>query len=70
MTKNHATLPAVTKNSNQIRTILARARDTAVEYYDLTGKPLGITGEIGEFLAAEELGLELAPARVAAGATL
>lgn len=55
----------MTKKADQIRAILARARDAAVEYYDLTGKPLGITGEIGEFYAAEELGLDLAPPRAA-----
>ncbi len=55
----------MTKEADQIRAILARAKDAAVEYYDLTGKPLGITGEIGEFYAAEELGLDLAPARAA-----
>ncbi|MCH8863403.1 MAG: hypothetical protein IID51_12980 [Proteobacteria bacterium] len=55
----------MTKKADQIRAVLARAKDAAVEYYDLTGKPLGITGEIGEFYAAEELGLKLAPARAA-----
>lgn len=43
--------------------ILERARQAAVEYYELTGKPLGITGEIGEYLAARILGLHLADAR-------
>lgn len=45
--------------------VLNRARNAAVEYYELTGKPLGITGEIGEFTAAQLLGLELADARTA-----
>jgi hypothetical protein len=35
----------------------------AAEYYRLTGKPLGVTGEVAEYVAAELLGLELAPAR-------
>ncbi len=35
----------------------------ACEYYTLTGKPLGATGEIGEHVAAETLGLALTPAR-------
>ena len=35
----------------------------AVEYYDLTGKPLGVTGEIAEFEAAEKLHLDLVAAR-------
>ncbi len=43
--------------------ILERARQAAVEYYDMTGKPLGITGEMGEYLAAKILDLELADAR-------
>jgi hypothetical protein len=55
----------MTKEADQIRAILARAKDAAVEYYELTGKPLGITGEIGEFFAAEALGLDLAPPRAA-----
>ncbi|MEN8721247.1 MAG: hypothetical protein ABF335_00010 [Alphaproteobacteria bacterium] len=45
--------------------ILGRAKQAAVEYYQLTGKPLGITGEVGEYLVAELLGLELAEARMA-----
>ncbi len=48
-----------------IGSILERARATAVEYYQATGKPLGITGEYGEYIAAEMLGLELAEARTA-----
>jgi len=33
--------------------ILADVRALAVEYYELTGKPLGVTGEIAEFEASE-----------------
>ena len=43
--------------------ILAKVRALAVEYYQLTGKPLGVTGEIGEVEAAEKMGLELGTAR-------
>lgn len=43
--------------------ILERARQVAVEYDELTGKPLRLTGEIGEYLAARILGLQLADAR-------
>ena len=43
--------------------ILERARQAAIDYYALTGKPLGITGEIGEYLTARILGFELAAAR-------
>ncbi len=42
---------------------MAEVRALAVEYYQLTGKPLGVTGEIGEFEAAEKMELELATAR-------
>jgi hypothetical protein len=45
--------------------ILAAAKLLAVEYYQLTGKPLGVTGEVAEYVAAEILGLELAPPRTA-----
>ena len=43
--------------------ILERARKVAVDYYELTGKPLGITGEYGEYVAARTLGLTFADAR-------
>jgi hypothetical protein len=43
--------------------ILYTAKKAAVGYYALTGKPLGITGEIGEVLAAKRLRLKLADAR-------
>lgn len=49
----------------RIGEILERAKLAAVDYYQLTGKPLGITGEIGEYYAAKYLGLELAEARTA-----
>ncbi|MGJ5152934.1 DUF6998 domain-containing protein [Bradyrhizobium sp. HKCCYLR1023] len=48
-----------------VRAILAAVRPLAAEYYALTGKPLGVTGEIAEFAAAECLGLELTVARTA-----
>jgi hypothetical protein len=35
----------------------------AATYYKITGKPLGVTGEIGEMEAADRLGLTLVPAR-------
>ena len=41
------------------------AKATARRYRELTGKPLGITGEIGEVLAARLLGFELSEARQA-----
>ena len=39
------------------------AKAAASRYRELTGKPLGITGEVGEVLAARLLGLELADTR-------
>lgn len=47
----------------EIGEILAKAKQAAVDYYRLTGKPLGITGEVGEYEAARLLGLTLADAR-------
>jgi hypothetical protein len=49
----------------RVRDILATVKPLAAEYYRLTGKPLGVTGEVAEFVAAEVLGLELAMARTA-----
>ena len=47
----------------RVREILATVKPLAAEYYRLTGKPLGVTGEIAEYVAAEVLGLVLADAR-------
>jgi hypothetical protein len=47
----------------RVREILAAVRPLASEYYRLTGKPLGVTGEVAEYVAAETLGLTLAPPR-------
>lgn len=49
----------------RIEEILSEVKPLAAEYYRLTGKPLGVTGEIAEYLAADILGLELAPPRTA-----
>lgn len=49
---------------DDVREVLARAKQAAVDYYRLTGKPLGITGEVGEYEAARLLGLTLLAARV------
>jgi hypothetical protein len=46
-------MPSRTNTSDDaLHSVMARARSVAVDYYRLTGKPLGITGEIGEFEAA------------------
>ncbi len=47
----------------RLREILATVKPLAAEYYRLTGKPLGVTGEVAEYVAAETLGLVLADAR-------
>lgn len=48
---------------NQIGAALQQAKSAAKKYRQLTGKPLGITGEIAEFEAARILGLTLSQAR-------
>lgn len=37
---------------DEIGPVLKAAKRNAVTYYCLTGKPLGIIGEIGEYFAA------------------
>lgn len=43
--------------------VVAQAKRVARHYYALTGRPLGITGEIAELEAARLLRLKLAPPR-------
>lgn len=50
-------------HSQRILEILREAKKLAQEYRILTGKPLGITGEVAEYEAARILGVELTPAR-------
>lgn len=45
--------------------ILASVKLLAQQYRDLTGKPLGITGEVAEYEASRLLGINLTPARQA-----
>ena len=49
--------------AHRLREVPAAVKLFAAEYYELTGKPLGVTGEVAEYIAAETLGLELAPPR-------
>lgn len=49
--------------ARRLKEILAAVKLLAAEYYELTGKPLGVTGEVAEYVAAQTLGLELAPPR-------
>ena len=53
----------MTDNGITLTKLLAQAKELAREYYRLTGKPLGVTGEVGEYEAARILGLTLAEAR-------
>jgi hypothetical protein len=48
---------------SRILAILYEAKKLAQEYRALTGKPLGITGEVAEYEAARLLKIELGPAR-------
>jgi len=52
-------------SDDEIMQILRDAKELAQRYRALTGKPLGITGEVAEFEAARLLGLELTDARQA-----
>src|SRR5688500_3922110 len=54
-----------TEAADRIVNILKEAKKLAQEYKKLTGKPLGIKGEVAEYEAARILGLELTPARQA-----
>lgn len=47
----------------RIMAVLAQAKALARDYRALTGKPLGITGEVAEYEAARLLGVTLTPAR-------
>lgn len=49
--------------ARRLSDILAEVKALAAEYYRLTGKPLGVTGEVAEHVAAKALNLELAPPR-------
>lgn len=51
--------------NKEVMALLAKAKRLAQRYRALTGKPLGITGEVAEFEAARVLGLELVAARQA-----
>ena len=53
------------KDHDPVLDLLAKAKLLARQYYELTGKPLGVTGEVAEYEAARLLGVTLAPARQA-----
>ena len=52
-------------NDERVMELLREAKSLAGEYYSLTGKPLGVTGEVAEYEAARILGVELTAARQA-----
>lgn len=47
----------------EVGKVIRRAKVLAKKYYALTGRPLGITGEVAEYEASRLLGLQLMPAR-------
>jgi hypothetical protein len=53
----------VKNDTKRIEEILASVKPLAAEYYRLTGKPLGVTGEVAEYVAAQKLKLTLVPPR-------
>jgi hypothetical protein len=50
-----------TERSEQVKAIIAAIKPLAAEYYQLTGKHLGVTGEVGEGVVASLFGMTLAP---------
>jgi hypothetical protein len=50
-------------SSKRIVELLREVKALAREYYELTEKPLGVTGEIAEYEAARILKIKLSPAR-------
>ncbi|MBL0143858.1 MAG: hypothetical protein IPP91_17575 [Betaproteobacteria bacterium] len=59
MTSHHAI------NLEEVGKLIVRAKQLAREYRALTGRPIGITGEVAEYEAARILRLELAEVRQA-----
>ncbi len=53
-----------THSESRVWEILESAKSLASEFYKLTGKPLGVTGEVAEYEAARLLGLRLVAARM------
>ncbi len=53
------------KRSDQqrLRAILEKVKPLAGEFYELTGRPLGVTGEVAELSAAQLLKLNIVEAR-------
>jgi hypothetical protein len=51
------------QNLNEVGELIGAAKKIARRYRDLTGRPLGITGEVAEYEACRLLSLELADVR-------
>jgi hypothetical protein len=49
------------QSAAQLRETLLSLKRAAAQYWRLTGRPLGVADEVGRFVAAEILGLTLAP---------
>ena len=60
---SHVSTMEMSNEAARVREILGAVKPLAAEYYRLTGKPLGVTGEVAEYVAATTLGLELTPPR-------
>jgi hypothetical protein len=52
--------------TTELHALLADTKRIACRFYHLTGRPLGVTGEVAEYEAARLLGLDLADVREAA----
>lgn len=50
-------------NKTRVGAIIKKVKALAVAYYHETGKPLGVTGEVAEWEAAQALGFKLCKAR-------
>ena len=53
------------EDADEVYQVLRETKVLARRYYQLTGKPLGVTGEIAEYEAARHLNVELELARQA-----
>src|SRR6266851_3423392 len=60
---DHSTMTESSATPERVLELLRHAKKLAQEYRALTGKPLGVTGEVAEYEAARLLGVELTPAR-------
>jgi hypothetical protein len=65
LSKLAAPSPRFAGGEKDVRALLREAKLLAARYYCLTGKPLGVTGEVAELEAADKLGLRLEQARSA-----